>query len=169
MKIRPVQSKRSNILSKSISVIAAMVTMIPGTMLIPAPPVPAAAPPDPAVPNAGPLGTVASPARPQRTRRRKLVLAAIVLAAAGTAGWFGYHYLTVGRFLVTTDDAYVQAYNTTLAAKIAGYVASVPCASTVTDGATLPLVKDCRAYLAAGHPLARTVAPWPADASQRRD
>ena len=31
--------------------------------------------------------------------------------------------------MVTTDDAYVQAYNTTLAAKVAGYVASVP----VTD------------------------------------
>jgi multidrug resistance efflux pump len=47
----------------------------------------------------------------------------------GTGGWFGYHYLAVGRFLVTTDDACVQAYNTTLAAKVAGYVASVP----VTD------------------------------------
>ena len=35
--------------------------------------------------------------------------------------------LSDGRpFLVTTDDAYVQAYNTTLAAKVAGYVASVP-------------------------------------------
>ena len=44
---------------------------------------------------------------------------------AGSAGatW------TVGRFTVSTDDAYVQAYNTTLAAKVAGYVASVP----VTD------------------------------------
>ena len=31
--------------------------------------------------------------------------------------------------MVSTDDAYVQAYNTTLAAKVAGYVASVP----VTD------------------------------------
>ena len=52
-----------------------------------------------------------------------------MLAAVGTGGWFGYHYLMVGRFLVTTDDAYVQAYNTTMAAKVAGYVASVP----VTD------------------------------------
>ena len=53
----------------------------------------------------------------------------MVLLALGTAGWFGWRYVTVGRFLVSTDDAYVQAYNTTLAAKIAGYVASVP----VTD------------------------------------
>ena len=54
------------------------------------------------------------------------MLGAIAIAAAGTGSWFGYHYLTVGRFLVTTDDAYVQAYNTTLAAKVAGYIASVP-------------------------------------------
>ncbi len=67
--------------------------------------------------------------RPPRANRRKLVLGAIVMLAAGTAGWFGYQYLTVGRFMVTTDDAYVQAYNTTLAAKVAGYLDSVP----VTD------------------------------------
>jgi membrane fusion protein (multidrug efflux system) len=95
----------------------------------PASPPPAAAPHEPAAPSAGALGAAAAPARPQRARRRKLVLGAIVLAAAGTGGWFGYHYLTVGRFLVTTDDAYVQAYNTTLAAKVTGYVATVP----VTD------------------------------------
>jgi membrane fusion protein, multidrug efflux system len=87
----------------------------------PSPP-PAAAPGDSAAPAA------AASARPQRVGRM-LMFAAIVLAAAGSGGWFGYHYLTVGRFLVTTDDAYVQAYNTTLAAKVAGYVASVP----VTD------------------------------------
>jgi membrane fusion protein, multidrug efflux system len=44
--------------------------------------------------------------------------AAVVLAAS----WLGYEYLTVGRFVVTTDDAYVRAYNTTLGAKVAGYV-----------------------------------------------
>jgi membrane fusion protein (multidrug efflux system) len=67
--------------------------------------------------------------RPQRRSRRKLVLGAIAILAAGVGGWFGYDYVTVGRFTVSTDDAYVQAYNTTLAAKVAGYVASVP----VTD------------------------------------
>ena len=87
---------------------------------------PAAAPRDPAAPTiAGVAGAAASPARPKRSRRG-LVLAVVALIAAGTGGWFGYRYLTLGRFLVTTDDAYVQAYNTTLAAKVAGYVASVP-------------------------------------------
>jgi membrane fusion protein, multidrug efflux system len=67
--------------------------------------------------------------RPRRTRRRSLVLGAIATLAVGVAGWYGYDYATVGRFTVSTDDAYVQAYNTTLAAKVAGYLASVP----VTD------------------------------------
>jgi membrane fusion protein, multidrug efflux system len=65
----------------------------------------------------------------RRLRRRTLVLGAIVVLAVGVGGWYGYYWLTVGRFTVTTDDAYVQAYNTTLAAKVSGYVSSVP----VTD------------------------------------
>jgi membrane fusion protein (multidrug efflux system) len=65
----------------------------------------------------------------RRLSRRTLVLGAIVALVVGVAGWFGYDWLTVGRFTVATDDAYVQAYNTTLAAKVSGYLASVP----VTD------------------------------------
>ena len=56
-------------------------------------------------------------------------MALVAILVAGGAGWYGYGYVTVGRFMVSTDDAYVQAYNTTLAAKVAGYLASVP----VTD------------------------------------
>ena len=64
--------------------------------------------------------------RPRRSRSRKLLLGAVSLLALGVAGWYGYDYVTVGRFMVSTDDAYVQAYNTTLAAKVPGYIASVP-------------------------------------------
>jgi membrane fusion protein, multidrug efflux system len=65
----------------------------------------------------------------RRFSRRAVVLGAVAAVALGAAGWFGYHYLTVGRFIVSTDDAYVQAYNTTIAAKVAGYLAGTP----VTD------------------------------------
>jgi membrane fusion protein, multidrug efflux system len=73
--------------------------------------------------------TAARKSRPRRPNLRRLMLGTAIAAALGTAGWFGYDYVTVGRFTVSTDDAYVQAYNATLAAKVAGYVASVP----VTD------------------------------------
>jgi membrane fusion protein, multidrug efflux system len=43
------------------------------------------------------------------------------VAAAG----FGYRYWSVGRFLESTDDAYVKADSTTIAPRISGYVAEV--------------------------------------------
>jgi membrane fusion protein, multidrug efflux system len=64
--------------------------------------------------------------RRRRLGRRKLAVGAVSAVALGAAGWFGYDWWTVGRFTVATDDAYVQAYNNTLAAKVAGYIASVP-------------------------------------------
>jgi len=100
--------------------------------LAPAQPVEAEAPASPAArqtPNEAAPAAPVGKDRPQRGSRRKLVLGVVAVLAAGVAAWFGYNYITVGRFTVSTDDAYVQAYNTTLAAKVAGYLASVP----VTD------------------------------------
>ena len=92
---------------------------------------------EPAAESAQPIqaGATANPAaaidHSPRLRRRKLALGVVAMVAIVAAGWFGYDWLTVGRFMVSTDDAYVQAYNTTLAAKVPGYIASVP----VTDNA----------------------------------
>jgi len=65
-----------------------------------------------------------APARSPRTRRLALV-GALLLLAVGAAGTFGYRWWTVGRFIEATDDAYVSAHNTTLAAKVAGYVSNI--------------------------------------------
>ncbi len=56
--------------------------------------------------------------------RRLLLVGASVLTLAG-AGHFGWDYWTVGRFQVSTDDAYVKADSTTIAPKVSGYIASV--------------------------------------------
>jgi membrane fusion protein (multidrug efflux system) len=56
---------------------------------------------------------------------RRAMLGVALLLALGGAGGFGYHWWSVGRFIETTDDAYVSAHNTTLAAKVAGYVSSI--------------------------------------------
>jgi membrane fusion protein (multidrug efflux system) len=50
-------------------------------------------------------------------------IAALGLIAA--AGWYGTYWWRTGRFLESTDDAYVQADYTTVAPKVSGYVADV--------------------------------------------
>ena len=50
--------------------------------------------------------------------------AAAMLALIG-GGWFGFDYATAGRFMVSTDDAYVRANNTTLGAKVSGYISEL--------------------------------------------
>jgi membrane fusion protein, multidrug efflux system len=63
--------------------------------------------------------------KPRRGRRKLALIGAGAAVVLGGALWFGYHYVTVGRYLVSTDDAYVRADTTTLAAKVAGYVSSI--------------------------------------------
>jgi membrane fusion protein, multidrug efflux system len=74
----------------------------------------------------------AAPSRPDapstkpRRRVRAMLLAGTVLMALAAGEYFGNHWWTVGRFLVSTDDAYVGAHSATLAAKISGYIATIP-------------------------------------------
>ena len=64
--------------------------------------------------------------------RRTLIATAAAIAIM-VAGGVGAHWWISGRYMVSTDDAYVGAHNTTLASKISGYVASIP----VNDNATV--------------------------------
>jgi membrane fusion protein (multidrug efflux system) len=56
---------------------------------------------------------------------RKLLMAGAVLAVVAGAAWYGWDYWTVGQYLVSTDDAYVKADNTTIAPKVSGYLREV--------------------------------------------
>ena len=49
----------------------------------------------------------------------------IALGLLGAGAWYGYDYWTDGRFMISTDDAYVQADMAFISPKISGYVASV--------------------------------------------
>ena len=60
-----------------------------------------------------------------RGKLRRLLLAGAAVAALAGASWYGWDYWTVGRFLVSTDDAYVKADNTTIAPKVSGYLSDV--------------------------------------------
>jgi membrane fusion protein, multidrug efflux system len=64
-------------------------------------------------------------AKPRGRAAKMVALVVGGLLALGVAGWYGQYWWTTGRYLVSTDDAYVGAKNATLAAKITGYVADV--------------------------------------------
>ena len=83
------------------------------------------------------------PAR-RRGLIKKSALALVLLAAAGMAGSYGHTYWTTGRFLESTDDAYVKADYTTIAPKVAGYIDTVLVQDNqhVTTGQVLARIDD---------------------------
>jgi membrane fusion protein, multidrug efflux system len=66
----------------------------------------------------------AAPATPKSGKRR-FILTGIVTLLALAAASYGVHYLLVGRFFVSTDDAYVRANNTMLGARVTGHIAAI--------------------------------------------
>jgi len=60
-----------------------------------------------------------------KPKRRSLVLPIIVLALLAGAGWYGYGWWTEGRFMVSTDDAYIRGDIAIISPKVTGYVQSV--------------------------------------------
>ncbi|MDR6666243.1 HlyD family secretion protein [Rhizobium sp. 1399] len=80
-----------------------------------------------------------APVRKRGGRSLLIGVAAIAIIAAGA--YYGHNYWTVGRFEVSTDDAYVKADSTTVSPKVSGYLMEV-------------LVADNQA-VKAGQPLAR--------------
>ena len=59
---------------------------------------------------------------PKMTTTRLRLATLTVLAAAGLAT-FAYHWWTVGRFIQSTDDAYVGGDATVIAPKVPGFIA----------------------------------------------
>jgi membrane fusion protein, multidrug efflux system len=71
-----------------------------------------------------------SSGRRARVRRLHVSLRSILLAAAGAgaiaaAVLYGQYYWTTARFMVSTDDAYLQADNVLISPKVAGYISDV--------------------------------------------
>jgi membrane fusion protein (multidrug efflux system) len=96
----------------------------------------------------------ATPAR-RRGGLRKGVLALALLAGTTLAGNYGHSYWTSGRFLESTDDAYVKADYTTIAPKVAGYIDAVLVQDNqhVNAGQVLAHIddRDFRSALAQAH------------------
>jgi membrane fusion protein (multidrug efflux system) len=63
--------------------------------------------------------------RPSRRAIKRAALALAAVLGIAVAGNFGYDYATTGRYLESTDDAYVKADSTIIAPKVSGYIARV--------------------------------------------
>jgi membrane fusion protein, multidrug efflux system len=57
--------------------------------------------------------------------KRLLIGAAAVVFLAG-AGIYGDYWWTTSRFMVSTDDAYVQAHSVLISPKVSGYISEAP-------------------------------------------
>lgn len=69
-------------------------------------------------------GAPAAGGAPKSGKRKFVLMGVGLMLALAAAGYAGY-YTLVGRFYVSTDDAYVRANNTMLGARVAGHISSI--------------------------------------------
>ena len=104
-----------------------------------------------------------SAAQAPRSRRR-LVLMGLGLVVIVAGGIWLARWWTVGRFIESTDDAYLQADSVTVAPKVSGYVTDVYVGDNATVKAGDPLVRlDTRQYQASLDQAEATIAARTAD------
>jgi membrane fusion protein (multidrug efflux system) len=65
------------------------------------------------------------PSSGTRSMIRRAALALALLAGTAAGAYYGHDYWTTGRYLESTDDAYVKADSTIIAPKVSGYIAEV--------------------------------------------
>jgi membrane fusion protein (multidrug efflux system) len=94
-----------------------------------------------------PAGSAGEHGNGRRITRRLALRAAagaFFFAVIGALGYEAVHYWAVGRFIETTDDAYVQADSTMVSPKVSGYIADllVDDNQTVKAGQILARIDD---------------------------
>src|ERR1700742_3357081 len=74
---------------------------------------------------AGPAAAVASPVAAAKPGRKRFIFIGFLALLALAGASYAVYYALVGRFFVSTDDAYVRANNTMLGARVAGHIAAI--------------------------------------------
>ncbi|MGI2031019.1 HlyD family secretion protein [Rhizobium panacihumi] len=60
-----------------------------------------------------------------KKKKRGVVLPIVVLALLAGGAWYGYEWWTTGRFMVSTDDAYIEGDIATITPKVTAFVSKV--------------------------------------------
>lgn len=72
------------------------------------------------------IGSETESAAASGARRRRIVPLVILACLLGLGAWYGYGWWTNGRFMISTDDAYVDARVAIIAPRVSGYIESIP-------------------------------------------
>src|SRR5471030_189140 len=110
----------------------------------------------------------AEPMLPEKSQRkgrskRNFIIPIVVILAIVALVWL-VHWWMVGRFIESTDDAYLQADSVTVAPKVSGYVTDVYVGDNATVKAGDPLVRlDTRQYQVSLDQAQATIAARAAD------
>ncbi|NBB49496.1 HlyD family efflux transporter periplasmic adaptor subunit [Rhizobium sp. CRIBSB] len=75
-----------------------------------------------------------------KAKKRNSVFPILVAALLGGAAWYGYGWWTEGRFMVSTEDAYIEGDIAIISPKVSGYVEKVNVTSDQIVHAGDPLV-----------------------------
>ena len=70
-------------------------------------------------------GAVSAVGRTRRFRLRPLLFATGAAALLAAGGYEGLNWWSTGRFMLSTDDAYLDADNVLVSPKVPGYIAQV--------------------------------------------
>ncbi|MBB4955391.1 membrane fusion protein (multidrug efflux system) [Agrobacterium vitis] len=95
-------------------------------------------------------------------KKRNPVLPVILLAILAGGGYYGYNWWTEGRFMVSTDDAYISGDIAVISPKVTGYVKTVQIADnqhvkagdvmvTLDDGDYRIALEQAKSQLATQH------------------
>ena len=95
-----------------------------------------------------------------KSGKKRKILMGLLAAVGGVLLWQGAGYVFSGRFMITTDDAYLRADMAILAAKVPGYIADVPVSDnqSVRQGDVLVRLDDGDYRLALASAEARLAA-----------
>ena len=82
--------------------------------------------PTPAPDKPTPAAPAASTEPAKTTGKKRFVLMGVIALLALAAAGYGVYYVLIGRFYISTDDAYVRANNTMLGARVAAHIEAIP-------------------------------------------
>src|SRR5947209_9235653 len=97
--------------------------------------------------DSGQRGGVETPAAPRKRSRSRILLGVLAAVAVATGGAYGRYWYVVGRYIESTNNAYLRADQVAMAPRVSGQVAEIYVKDNEDVAVGQPLLKiDARRY-----------------------